>query len=272
VIEDIFKRLPQCEMQGMYIEPDGAFPNHEANPLKEETLHDLRDAVVDGHADLGVAFDGDGDRIGLVDEKGNIVRGDIIMALIAPAFLGPKGGLVLYDVRSSWAVPEAIAHAGGTSEMCPVGHGLIKPLMREKGATFAGELSNHFYFRDFYGAESSDLVMLTVMALMTKTGKPLSELVAPLMRYHHSGEINFHVADARLKMTQVHATYAGQATSISTIDGVRMEFKDASAPEGDWWFSIRSSNTEPLLRLNLEARDRGVMEAKKAELEAVLRA
>ncbi len=266
IIADIFTRIPAVTMHGMYLDLNGNFPNHEANPLKEETLDALRERVREIRADVGFAFDGDGDRIGLVDENGEIVRGDLIVALIASALLAREpGATVLYDVRESMVVPEAIAAAGGRAMMAPVGHGLIKPRMRKEGAIFGGELSNHFYFRDFYGAESSDLVMLMTFELMSATGKKLSELIAPLRRYFHSGEINSEVEDKDAVLAKLDEVYGHEATNVVRIDGVRMEFPD-------WWFSVRASNTESLLRLNLEAKSKEKMEKKREELLKIIRA
>jgi phosphomannomutase len=266
VIADIFGRLPMCSWHGLFLELDGRFPNHEANPLKEETLDALKERIRETGADIGVAFDGDGDRIGIVDEKGSNVRGDLIQALLVPRVLRDHpGGLIFYDVRESMVVAEEIERNGGRSRMSPVGHGLIKPLMRKEGAVFGGELSNHFYLGDFFGAESSDLVMLRIFELMSETGKPLSELVAPLKRYHHSGEINSEVADKDAVLAKLEAAYGHEATAVSKIDGLRLDF-------GDWWFSVRASNTEPLLRLNLEAKEKGKMEAMRDELLNIIRA
>ncbi|KPJ85542.1 hypothetical protein AMJ57_02785 [Parcubacteria bacterium SG8_24] len=272
IIEDILKALPQCEVHPLFLELDGSFPNHEANPLKDETLIALKEKMMEVGADFGVAFDGDGDRIGLVDETGETVRGDMLTGLLAPLLLKKSpGGKVLYDVRMSLSIPEEIERAGGVPVMCPVGHGLIKPMMREEGAVFAGELSNHYYFRDFYGAESSDLVMLLVLDLMSRTGKSLSELIAPLKRYQHSGEINSEVEDKEAVLRELDRRYAAQAGQVTRIDGVRMDFHDPDDPEGDWWFSVRVSNTEPLMRLNLEAKRREKMEEKREELLKVIR-
>ena len=273
VIHDIFKRLPMCTMSGLCLEPDGSFPNHEANPLKEETLDMLKERIRDIRADIGIAFDGDGDRIGLVDEKGGVVRGDLIVALLAPTlFAKETDGLVFCDVRGSMIVPETIISFGGRAGMCHVGHGLIKPRMRRENALFAGELSGHFYFRDFYGSESTDLVMLLVFALMSETGKKLSELVAPLQKYFHSGEINFKVENKDEIFQKLTSTYGHEATAITTIDGIRMDFSVENKPEEDWWFSVRASNTEPLLRLNLEAKKREKMEQKQEELQKIIQA
>lgn len=270
IIEDIIKRIPQVEFHTMFLELDGRFPNHEANPLKEETLDQLKAKMKEIGADLGIAYDGDGDRIGFVDETGETVRGDIIVALLAPRMMEdePEGTPILYDVRESMVVAEEIEKAGGTPMMSRVGHGLIKPQMREVGAVFAGELSNHFYFRDFHFAEASDWVMLLFMELMTKTGKPLSELVAPLKRYHHSGEINSEVEDKQGVMDRLEAMYGADAKEVTKIDGIRLDFE---GDDGKWWFNVRPSNTESLLRLNLEAETKEVMEAKRDALLAIIR-
>jgi phosphomannomutase len=271
IISDIFKRLPTCTMQGLFLDLDGNFPNHEANPLKEETLDALKTRVHEIRADIGIAFDGDGDRIGIVDDKGETVRGDILTALLAPRLLrDAPGTAVLYDVRESMTVAEEVERAGGRAVMCRVGHGLIKPQMRKEGAVFAGELSNHFYFRDFYGAESSDFVMLLLLEMLSETGKRLSELVAPLKRYFHSGEINFEVEDKEGMIAKLEEAYGHEATAISKLDGLRLEFQDELEPKKSWWFNVRMSNTEPLLRLNLEAKSLERMEEKRRELEAIL--
>lgn len=272
IIGDILARMPQIGFYGLYLEPDGRFPNHEANPLKEETLNDLKAKVAELGADVGFAFDGDGDRIGLVDEKGRTVPGDIIMALLSSELLaGAPGAAVIYDLRCSWTVAEEVAKAGGRPVMSRVGHGFIKPLMRKEGAVFAGELSDHFYFRDMYGSESSDLVMLLVLQRMSETGKKLSELVESLMRYAHSGELNFEVEDKAAAIARIRAAYAHEASEVTEIDGLRLEFRNETRPEGDWWFSLRQSNTEPLLRLNVEARGKTTMEEKRDELVAIIK-
>ncbi|MBU0625288.1 phosphomannomutase/phosphoglucomutase [Patescibacteria group bacterium] len=271
IIDDILSRVPGCQYEVLFKELDGRFPNHEANPLKEETLDALKAKVAELSADLGVAFDGDGDRIGIVDEAGEVVRGDILAALLAPLLLKESpGSAVLYDVRESMAVVEEIEQAGGQAIMTRVGHGLIKPHMREVDAVFTGELSNHFYFRDFCGAESSDLVLLLIMQLISETGQPLSELIAPLKRYYHSGEINFEVQDKEAVLSALEDKYGSQASNIIRIDGVRMEFFSDSNPEEDWWFSVRASNTEPKLRLNLEAKKEAKMEQMKVELTELI--
>jgi len=262
-LPEFFKKIP-CQLIPLYFELDGNFPNHEANPLKEETLVDLKKKVLEESADLGVAIDGDADRIGFVDEKGETVRADLILALIAKKILEEKpGGLVLYDVRSSRIAREVVEKAGGRAEMCRVGHALIKKQMWDNGALFAGEFSSHFYYRDFYNVESGDLTMLKLLEIISLSGRKFSEIVAPLLRYHHSGEINFEVSDKEGKMKELEEKYGAAASEISHLDGVRLDFSD-------WWFNVRPSNTEPLLRLNLEAKTKELMEQKKKELTEII--
>ena len=193
----------------LYWRLDGSFPNHEANPLKTETLLALQDRVVDERADIGVAFDGDGDRVAFVDEKGQIIPGDFITALIAREMLKKQpGATILYDLRSSWVVPEEIEKAGGVPVECRVGHGLIKKQMREEGGYFAGELSSHYYFSNFYITDNGDLAMLNILKLVLAEGKPLSEIVAPLHKYFHSGEINSEVNDIPAVLARLKANMA----------------------------------------------------------------
>lgn len=260
----IFEKLP-CKLIPLYFELDGTFPNHEANPLKEETLVALKKKVLGEGADLGVAFDGDADRVGFVNEKGETVRGDIIMALVARELLRESPGeIIFYDVRSSLVVSEEIERAGGRAKMCRVGHALIKKQMRDERALFAGEFSSHFYYRDFYNVESGDLTMLKLLEIISQSGKKFSEIVAPLLRYFHSGEINFEVKDKERKMKELEEKYGASASEISHLDGIRLEFDD-------WWFNVRPSNTEPLLRLNLEAKTKELMEEKRKELTELIK-
>ncbi|MEK7516439.1 MAG: phosphomannomutase/phosphoglucomutase [Patescibacteria group bacterium] len=263
IVPEILSRIPG-EFFSLYLELDGTFPNHEANPLKTETLADLRREVAARGADVGVAYDGDADRVGFVDETGEPVPGDLMAALLAPRLLrDAPGAAVLYDVRSSWVVKEEIIRAGGKPVMTPVGHGLVKRVMKETGAIFGSELSMHYYYRDFFTVESGDLTVLHLLALMTERGERLSELVRPLRRYVQTGEINFEIEDKEGVMRRIEERYASTAREIVRIDGLRMEFDD-------WWFSVRLSNTEPLLRLNIEAKERRVMDVKKEELAALI--
>lgn len=243
---------------------DGTFPNHEANPLHEETWEALRHKVQAGKYDLAVYFDGDADRCGIMDEKGQVVTSDIITALVAEVILKKQpGAAIYYDLRSSWAVKEVIEENGGRPFMSRVGHAFIKQQMRETDATFAGELSGHYYFKDNFYTESSALAAIFVCNLVSQTGKPLSELVKPIKRYFASGEINSEVHDTKAVLQKLRATYAGQGKVIE-LDGFSVEFPD-------WWFNVRSSNTEPLIRLNLEAKTQAQMQQKRDEILALIR-
>lgn len=263
ILPEIFKRL-DVNVHPLFWEPDGTFPNHEANPLKTETLKDLQAKIKETRADIGIALDGDADRIGLVDEKGDVVSASEIIAMLAHVLLpGHTGEIATYNVSCGRAAPEEIKASGGVPLMTPTGHALIKHILREKDALFGGELSGHFYFRDFGGVENTDYAMLLVLQLLSRQEKTLSELVAPFRRYAHSGEMNFKVDDAKAKMTAIREEYAPEAVTITEIDGLRLDFSD-------WWCSIRASNTEPLLRLNVEASTAGLMEQKKQELVSLI--
>jgi phosphomannomutase len=263
VLPKLSKKLG-ADVHELYWKLDGNFPNHEANPVKVETLKDLQEEVLSKECAFGASFDGDGDRVGFVDEKGEAIPGDILTALFAKAILvEQKGATVLYDLRSSRSVREVIEEAGGKAEMCKVGHAGIKRQMRESGAVFAGELSMHFYFAEFANCEASDYAMLLLIRLMLREGKPLSEIWKPLVRYAHSGEINFHVSDSQAALALVEERYSKGSVDVSHLDGVRIDM-------GDWWFSLRASNTEPLIRLNLEANTRAMTEEKVGELRACL--
>lgn len=271
VLPKLRARLRGMSLQELFWDPDGSFPNHEANPLKTETLATLQQSVRRDGCAFGAAFDGDGDRVGFVDEKGDIIPGDMLTALFARELLREHGaGTVLFDLRSSWSVQEVIREQGGVPVMSRVGHAHIKRQMREMNALFAGELSMHFYFRDFWNCESGDYAMLLLLKLLMRERKPLSEIWRPLRRYAHSGEINFRAEDPRHVMEEIEERYGEAAADASRLDGVRMEFRPFAQPEEDWWFNLRPSNTEPLLRLNLEARTPEVMERRKAELSSLL--
>ncbi len=242
---------------------DGSFPNHEANPLDLETLEPLQALVRGGGFDFGIAYDGDADRVGFVDERGEVVPMDIITALIAQMLLRAQGGRVFYDLRSSKAVREVIREQGGEPLMSRVGHAFIKQQMREADALFAGELSGHYYFRENYFTESSALAVLYVANLVSAAQVPLSELVKPIQRYVGSGEINSTVADPAAVFAALKQTFAdGRMTEL---DGLSIEYDD-------WWFNVRSSNTEPLVRLNLEADDAATMAARRDQVLAIIRA
>jgi len=245
------------EIDPLFDTLDGTFPNHEANPLKIETLKALQNKVRSGSYDFGVAFDGDADRVGFVDEKGEIVPMDIVTALIAQDMLEKEKGVVLYDLRSSWAVREVIQENGGTPMMSRVGHAFIKQQMRDNNAIFAGELSGHYYFRNNYFTESSSMATICLANIVSRSDRPLSELVKPIRRYYASGEINLKAEDSDRILPSLKEKYAdGKLTSL---DGVSVEYKD-------WWFNVRASNTEPLVRLNLEAKTPQLMEEKRDEV------
>lgn len=262
IMPGLFERVGSKAIP-LFWELDGRFPNHEANPLKEETLTTLKETVLKENADLGAAFDGDADRVAFVDEKGVSVSGDLITALIAREMLKKSpGAKIMYDLRSSWVVKEEIEKAGGEAVMCRVGHGLIKRQMREEGGYFAGELSSHYYFSDFYFTDNGDLAMLNIIKQLMAQGKKMSELIDPLRRYHHSGEINSKVADVNAKLAELEKVYG--SGKMLHLDGLTVEFDD-------WWFNVRPSNTEPLLRLNLEAKTKEKMAEKQEELLKLIR-
>ncbi|MBP5993290.1 MAG: phosphomannomutase/phosphoglucomutase [Candidatus Moranbacteria bacterium] len=239
------------------------FSAHEANPLKIETLDELRAQVIARSADLGIAYDGDADRIGFVDETGLPIPMDLVTALLAKEVLKQKpGATILYDLRSSRSVKEFIKENGGQALECRVGHAFIKQQMRETGAVFAGELSGHYYFEENSVAEAGTLPALLLLNLMTETGQPISALVAETKRYFHSGEINSEVHDKDAVLERLRERYA---------DGTQHELDGLKVDYPDWWFNVRPSNTEPLLRLNLEAATPELMEAKRDELLALIR-
>ncbi|MBW2992119.1 phosphomannomutase/phosphoglucomutase [Candidatus Woesearchaeota archaeon] len=259
VIKDI-----DLDLVEMYKEPDGNFPNHEANPLKEENTADLRKRVVSEKADLGIAFDGDCDRVGFIDEKGGFIPGDFILALIGKVMLEKNpGATILYDLRASKIVKEFLEENGAKTLKSRVGHAFIKKQMRDNNAVFAGELSMHFYFKDedFY-AESSIGAILMILSLLSASDKRIGELVEPLKKYYQSGEINSEVEDKEGKMKEIEERY--KDGKIEHLDGVSIEYDD-------FWFNVRPSNTEPLLRLNLEAKTRELMEEKRDEVLRIIR-
>ena len=256
-IRDLFELIP------LYEKLDGTFPNHEANPLKTETLDDLCAKVKEVGADFGAGFDGDADRCGFVDNKGNKIPMDLFTGLIAQDILNDGPATILYDLRSSKAVKECIEENGGTAIMCRVGHAFIKAQMRETNAVFAGELSGHYYFKENNVAESQGLAVIKLANLICKTNKTVSELIAPLHKYHASGEINSKVADVDSVLTKLKETYS-DAKNKFELDGLSFEFED-------WWFNVRSSNTEPLLRLNVEAATEEKMKHERDEILAIIR-
>jgi phosphomannomutase len=265
MLSPVLERLP-VEAVRFFFEPDGTFPNHEPNPLLPENREFIVAKTLEEQADFGVAFDGDGDRCFFVDDTGEFVPGDFVTALLAEAVLEREpGAKIIYDVRASWAVPETIRHAGGVPLVNRVGHAFIKHRMRKEDAVFGGEVSGHYYFRDFSQADSGVVPFLLMLELVSKKGQKLSEVLRPYReRYFLTGELNTPVADVALKLQELKERFGRNGVSISHLDGISIEAED-------WHFNVRPSNTEPLLRLNLEARSPELMERKRDEVLDVIR-
>jgi phosphomannomutase len=264
MLPPVMERLPQVTTIRYFFAPDGTFPNHEPNPLLPENREFVVKTTLDQGADFGAAFDGDADRCFFVDDSGEFVPGDFVTALLAEAVLEKEpGAKIIYDVRASWAVPETIQRAGGIPLVNRVGHAFIKQRMREEDAAFGGEVSGHYYFRDFTQADSGVIPYLLMLELLSKKGQKLSEILRPFReRYFLSGELNTPVADVATKLQELEERYAGEG-KIGHLDGVSIE-------ADGWHANIRPSNTEPLLRLNLEARSRELMERKRDELVDII--
>jgi phosphomannomutase len=261
-LKDLFARLP---VKAAFIRDrvEDAPPGHEANPLKSKFIEPLCREVVARKADMGVAFDGDGDRVMFVDEKGRAVGSDLMTGLMAPEFLKKyPGSAIGYDLRSSRAVAEEIQKAGGKPFRTRVGHSFIKAVMREKDSPFAGELSGHFYFRDHFFTESADIAMLTVMRVLSRNKLTLSAAIKPLARYHQSGEINFTVDNADAAIERLSAAF--KDGKQDRLDGLTVDYDK-------WWFNVRKSNTEPILRLNLEAGTEEMMKEQLGRVERVIK-
>ena len=259
VVPAVFDQLP-FELEIMYPELDGNFPNHPADPLNEENLADLKARVLEVGADVGLAFDGDADRVFLVDANAEGVSGSLTTALVAEQVLAREpGATILHNLICSKVVPEIVAENGGTAVRTRVGHSFIKAVMAETGAAFGGEHSGHYYFRDNYRADSGLIAAVVILAAMCEAGKPLHEIVDPLRRYSASGEINTKVDDTSVVIDKVAAAYG--EFEQDRFDGLTVDC-------GDWWFNLRPSNTEPLLRLNLEAADDAAVAARVAEVKS----
>jgi phosphomannomutase len=255
-----------AELVELYFRPDGEFPDHEPNPLLEENRRLIMRTVRDEGVEIGIAWDGDADRCFFIDDGGEFCDGDFVCALLARAALAKApGSTILYDPRSSRAVPDVVAAAGGRSALSRVGHAFFKQRMREESAVFGGEVSGHYYFRDFWCADSGMIPALLMIELLSADGRPLSELMAEFRsRYFISGEINSEVADQQAKMEEIAERYSDG--EITRIDGISIDYPD-------WHFNVRPSNTEPLLRLNLESLvAREHMEEKRDEVLALIRA
>jgi phosphomannomutase len=265
-VPTVFAGLP-LDLVPMYFELDGTFPNHEANPLDPANIVDLQQRVREEGADLGIAFDGDADRCFVVDERGNPVSPSAITALVASRELARRGGkgTVIHNLITSWSVPEVVRECGGTPVRTRVGHSFIKAEMARSGAIFGGEHSAHYYFADFWNADTGMLAALHVLAALGGQDGPLSGLVAQYDRYVGSGEINSTVADQTARLAAVRAAYAGQdGLALDELDGLTVS-------SADWWFNVRPSNTEPLLRLNTEARDEPTMAKIRDEVLTIIR-
>ncbi len=265
MLPPIFERLP-FEYVPMYFELDGSFPNHPPNPIEPENMEELQERVVAEGADFGAAFDGDADRVFIVDEKGITISGDLLATLVAKNVLEKEpGATIIYSAVCSKALPELVRHEGGRPVRTQAGHSIIKPQMRSNNAAFGGEHSGHFYFRDNYFADSGIIAMLIVAELVGRQQGPLSELLDPIDPYIRSGEINFEVEDQAATLEKVEEHYAKREDAeIDYLDGLTVDF-------GDWWFNLRPSNTEPLLRLNIEAGDRATMERERDEILELVR-
>jgi phosphomannomutase len=263
-----FKHLPQIEVIPLYFELDGTFPNHPASPIEDENKLDLRKVVLERHCDLGAAFDGDADRMFLVDERGGFPDGSIVTAAVGVATLKKyPGSKILYNLICSRSVPEAVLAHGGIPVRSQVGHSLIKPLMREENIPFGGEHSGHFYFRDNWFADSGMIALMQCLDLFSEEGRPqgetITQAIAPFNTRSRSGEINSTVADADAKMRALEAHFRG--AEIDHLDGLTVEYPG-------WWFNVRKSNTEPLLRLNVEGETRELMELHRDEVLQLLQA
>ena len=265
LLSPVLERLPQLEVVRNYFEPDGTFPNHAPNPLLPENREFIVAKTLEEGADFGAAFDGDADRCFFVDDSGEFVPGDFATALFAELVLAKEpGAKIIYDVRASWAVPQTIERAGGVPLINRVGHAFIKQRMREDHAAFGGEVSGHYYFRDFSQADSGVVPFLLMLELVSQRGQRLSEILRPFRdRYFITGELNTPVEDVDATLRELEQRF-GPEGRVDHLDGLSVE-------ADDWHFNVRPSNTEPLLRLNLEALDPGLMERKRDEVLAVIR-
>jgi phosphomannomutase len=264
ILQKVYAHLP-VELVGMYLDPDGSLPNHGLDPLQPENRAELQRRVPAEGAAAGFAFDGDGDRFFAIDDRGDFMSGDFLTALMGEYLLKKyPGSKILYDVRASWAVPDLISAAGGTPLVERVGHAFIKRRMADEDAVYAGEVTGHYYFKDFFYADSGIIPSLIIMEMIATSGKQISELLAPLeAKYFISGEINSTVADAKGKVQALKERYSD--AKIEELDGVSVTYED-------WHFNVRMSNTEPLLRLNLESvRSREHMEEKRDEVLGIIR-
>ena len=260
------RRRDWLQAQPLYWELDGTFPNHEADPLKPENLEDVQNATRAQGGDFGVAFDGDADRCMFVDENGRTISSDLITALIAAEVLRQHPGTpILYDLRSSKVVPEWIEQHGGEPVRGRVGHSFMKRLLKERGAPFGGELSGHYYFADCFNTDSGLMAMIQLINIWQRRQESLSQMIAPLRQYSATGEINFRVGDVASVLENIERHYEAQGAALDRLDGLTVAFDE-------WWFNLRSSNTEPLLRLNLEAASDTARAQRLKEVQALIEA
>jgi phosphomannomutase len=261
-VPHVFKHLP-CEVIPLYFELDGTFPNHPASPIEPENMLDLQAAVRKHACDLGVAFDGDADRMFIVDEKGDLIDGSMVTALVALNTLKKHpGARILYNLICSRSVPELVEKAGGIPIRSKVGHSIIKATMREQDVVFGGEHSGHFYFKDNWYADSGMIALMQCLEVFSQAAKPVSEVIAPIDTRFRSGEINTHVADVPAKLQDLQDHY--KDAKVDHLDGVTISYPH-------WWMNVRPSNTEPLLRLNVEGDTKELMERHRNEALAIIR-
>src|SRR2546421_2776099 len=263
IVPRVFLHLP-CELVPLYFELDGTFPHHPASPIEPENMIDVQQKVREVGADLGAAFDGDADRMFPVDEHGDLVDGSMVTAIVANSLLSKHpGSTILYNLIVSKSVPELIEKLGGKAVRTRVGHSYIKAEMRQRNAIFGGEHSGHFYFGDNWYADSGLIAVLLTLELLSMADQPLSELLKPLDQWVRSGEINSRVSDVQGKLQALEERYSREAESVDHLDGLTFD-------SGDWWFNVRSCNTEPLLRVNVEAKTRTLMEQRRDEILALI--
>lgn len=261
-VEKVFKDLP-LEIIPMYFDIDGTFPNHQPSPIEEKNIADLKKKVIEVGADMGLAFDGDGDRVYFIDEKGQGINATLISAMIAKQTLQKNpGGRILYNINVGWIVPEIVKQLGGIPSMTPVGHSLIKAQMRRENGLFACEHSGHYFYRDLYYADSGIATSLFVLEIVSMQNKELSEIIKEFDKYFLSGEINSTVTDPKAKIVEIKTKYE---------DGQQSEMDGLSVDYQDWHFIVRPSGTEPLLRLNVEAKTQELMEEKRDELLEIIK-
>lgn len=263
-VRKLAERL-QVELVELYPEPDARFPNHEANPAKEETLADVKAKVLEVNADFGIALDGDADRVGFIDNEGVSLRGDLTLALLAQDVLRNKpGSKIVVAPNQSWSTFDSVTRHGGEALECRIGRKFVVEAVQKQGAVLGGEVSSHFFFEEFHGLEAVDFAIARVLSIWKQSGQTFADLVRPLRTYTNSGEVNIEVHDKQAVLKRLDE-YATEATKVDRLDGIRCEF------DHDWWFIVRPSNTEPLLRLIVEATSQPLMEQKRDELVALIK-